>query len=224
MVSKIKFILLGIIIIFTLSETAKSQILDSMFVYKTNEEEKSIEKFYNTAWGFNIMASDNGFGLGGFYKKNYTDKLSASIDISISEGKDDREIEYVDYWGYTYTPNKITRVVMLPIMLSVEYRIFRNNILDSFRPYITAGAGPVILFTSPFSKDFFEAIPYYQAKYTAGGYIGIGCDFGADKRSLTGVSIRYHYIPYPNGIEILEQTKKTSFSGLYITLYFGMMR
>jgi hypothetical protein len=195
-----------------------------MFVYKNTEEEKSIEKFYNSAWGFNIMASDNGFGFGGFYKKNYTDRLSAAIEISVSEGKDDRELEYIDYFGYTYTPNKKTRVIMLPIMLSAEYRIFRNDIIDSFRPYITAGAGPVFLFTSPFNKDFFEAIPLYHTRYTAGGYIGIGCDFGADKNTLTGVNISYHYIPYPKGIEVMENTLKKSFSGLYITLYFGLMK
>ena len=224
MFNKFKFVLLGIIIILTFSQPAKSQILDSMFVYKTAKQEKPIEKFYNSAWGFNIMASDNGFGFGGFYKKNYTDRLSASIDISISEGKDDREIEYVDYWGHTYTPNKVTRVIMIPVMLSFEYRIFRNDIIDSFRPYVNVGAGPIILFTSPYSKDFFEAIPYYHARYTAGGYIGIGCDFGADKRTLTGVNISYHYIPYPKGIEVMEHTLKKSFSGLYITLYFGMMK
>jgi hypothetical protein len=223
MVCKIKFILLGIIIALTFSDNAKCQIIDSMFVFKTDDEQKSIEKFYNTAWGFDIMASDNGFGLGWFYKKNYSDRLSASIDLSISEGKDERELEYVDYWGNVYTPNKVTRVIMLPLMLSVEYRIFRNDIIDSFRPYITAGAGPIFLFTSPASRDFFEAIKYYHARYTAGGYIGIGCDFGADKKTLTGVSIQYHYTPYPNGIEVMQNTLKKSFSGLYITLYFGMM-
>ena len=200
-----------------------SQIIDSMFVYK-NEESKSKDSIlYNKAWGMDIMASENGFGLGFFYRYQYTRNISGSIALSFSEGKDGREIEYVDYWGYTYTPFKKTRVMMIPITATIQYRLFDDMILDSFRPYVNGGIGPVLLMTSPYEKEFFTALKWAQLKYTIGGFAGIGADFGLDKKNLMGVNIRYYYTPYPPGIEVLDGNPKKSFGGIYLTLNFGVM-
>jgi hypothetical protein len=205
------------------STLSESQILDSMFVYKNDDVIKIDSIQYKKAWGLDLIASENGFGLGGFFRYQYSKNFTGMISVTFSEGKDGREMEYVDYWGYTYTPNKITRVMMIPITAAIQYRIFDEDILETFRPYVNGGVGPVILMTTPFVKEFFSSLKYAQAKYTYGGFLGVGADFGIEKKNLMGVNVRYYYTPYPAGIEIMEGNPKKSFGGIYITLNFGIM-
>lgn len=221
LVMRLSFFLFVVSILIPL--TVRSQILDSMFVYKEDKPVTKDSILYNKAWGMDIMASENGFGLGFFFRYQYSEKIIGSINLSFSEGKDGREIEYVDYWGYTFTPYKKTRVMMIPITAIIQYRVFEDEILDSFRPYINGGIGPVLLMTTPYEQEFFRSIKWAQLKYTLGGFLGVGADFGIDKKNLMGVNIRYYYTPYPPGIEVLEFTPKKSFGGIYLSLNFGIM-
>jgi hypothetical protein len=219
---KIYYFLSIISMIVIFSSYSHSQILDSMFVYKTEEPQKEDSIKYNKAWGMDLIASENGFGLGGFFRRQFTDIFSGAVSIVFSEGKDSREMEYVDYYGNTYTPYKKTRVMMIPLTASFAYRVFKESIIDTFRPYVNGGVGPVILMTTPYEKEFFSALKYAQAKYTVGGFIGAGANFGIDKKNLMGLNIRYYYIPYSPGIEVLESSPKKSFGGIYLTINFGI--
>jgi hypothetical protein len=187
-----------------------------------------------TAWGFDLLISENGFGLGGFYRREFTDDLAGTITFAISDVKDDGEVEYVDYLGQSSIPGKKNRLVMLPLMFSAQYRLFRDDIVDNFRPYITAGAGPTTLFVSPYARfvdyggtvfqekiDFFESLKYGKAHTTVGGFIGAGAYFGRDRTNVMGLSVRYYFIPVKNGIEVMQGGFVKEFGGLYITLHFG---
>ncbi len=189
-----------------------------------------------TAWGFDLLLSESGFGLGGFYRREITNVLAGTIAFAISDVKDDGEMEYYDYWtGTTNVPGKKNRLLMLPLMASIQYRVFHDDIVDNFRPYVTAGAGPTTLFVSPYARiiddgsglmrsekvDFFESLKYGKAHTTLGGFIGAGAYFGKDRSNVMGLSIRYYFIPVPTGIEVMQGGFVKEFGGVFITLHFG---
>lgn len=197
------------------------------------------------AWGFNLLMSNNGFGAGFFLRREYTEEFAGFIDFTISDVKDQSEVEYFNYWtGQSYVPNKISRLIYLPLVVGIQYRLFKDDIVDNFRPYLTAGVGPSVIFVAPYASpqmvidqntglqtlqyapiDFFSSLKYGQFKYTLGGYIGAGAYFGLDKGSLSGITLRYYFSPYPAGIQVMTvpAPKVKNFGGLYITLTFGSL-
>ncbi len=223
--------------ILTAQEKPKS---DSTIVFQSPRplgEKKEEEATMKNAWGLDIFVSDNGFGGGAFYRREFTEELFGFVSFGISEAKGDNEFEYVDYWGNSFVQGKVNRLIMIPVMAGVQYRLFKDEIADNFRPYINAGIGPTMIFASPYvdsvevaaglyvpSKvEFFSSLKYGQAHYTVGGFVGIGANFGFDKSSLLGVNLRYYVIPFPNGIESTEGQLKKQFGGFYITLNFGIV-
>ncbi len=167
------------------------------------------------------MVSTNGFGLGMFYRHEYSDELSGFIDFSLSEAKDDDEKEFIDYYGNTFVPGKVNRFLLLPLYVGLQQRLFKDEILDNFRPYVTAAAGPTMIYTFLYNKEYFSALVEGRPHYTVGGYVGVGAFFGSERSSLLGLNIRYYYIPYPGGIESLQGVNKTQFGGFYISLSYG---
>jgi hypothetical protein len=204
-------------------------------------QKTSYEPFHN-AWGFDIMLSNNGFGAGGFYRHEFTDVLSGFAQLAISDVKDEGEVEYVDIYGQSITPHKINRLLLIPVTFGIQYRLFKDDIVDNFRPYVSAGVGPSMIFVSPYSNptegydaygnpgivynqiDFFSSLKKGQFKYTLGGYVGGGAYFGMDKGTLTGVSFRYYFVPYQPGIVSLDNAPPIKrFGGFFITLNFGSL-
>lgn len=173
------------------------------------------------AWGVDLFVSNGGFGLGSFYRHTYNEDRSGYIDLSFSEAKDDDEKDFVDIYGRLVTPGKVNRFLVVPLFAGIEQRLFREDIVDNFRPFINAAAGPTLLYVFPADQEYFTAIGNGHAKYTAGGYVGIGAYFGAERSSILGLNLRYYYVPYPAGIESMQGVQKKQFGGFYITLKFG---
>ena len=178
------------------------------------------------AGGIDILLSNSGFGLGGFYRHQYTDELFGTLSIGFSEVNDPNEVQEVDIYGQTYVPGKINRFLLIPLLAGVQYRLFADDILDNFRPYVNAAVGPSMVFATPYSREFFNSIRYGQAHYTAGGFVGFGAYFGSDRGTLTGINIRYYYEYFPQGIDSMQNPdgtieKMKDFGGFFITLNFG---
>ena len=173
------------------------------------------------SWGIDLMVSTNGFGLGTFYRHEYSDELSGFLDFSISEAKDDDEVEYIDIYGNTFTPGKVNRFLVMPVFLGLEKRLFKDDILDNFRPYVNCAAGPAMIYVFPYNQEYFSALGKGQPKYTFGGYVGVGAFFGSEQSNLLGLNLRYYYLPYFSGLESLQNVSKTQFGGFFITLNFG---
>jgi hypothetical protein len=145
----------------------------------------------------------------------------------------------VTYFGQSFVPGKKNRLLLLPLIATFQYRLFKDDIVDNFRPYLSAGAGPTMVFVSPYSRtntivlgdgtsftdvekiDFFDSLKDGKAHYTIGGYVGGGAYFGKQRASVLGVSMRYYFVPFPSGIEILDGGFVRDFGGFYITLHFG---
>ncbi len=187
--------------------------------------EKPLEKFPPNAFGMDIMFGDAGFGLGSFYRRQLDIEWTAFADISFSETKDEREFEFYDpFLGTFVTASKKNRVFQVPLNLGLQYRLFENDLTDNLRPYISAGIGPTLLVTTPYSEEFFTAFGKAQSKFALGGSIGLGANFGTDKSSLIGVSIRYYYSKVLNGgVESLYGKVRSEIQGFFITLNLGLM-
>ena len=181
-------------------------------------------QFPSNALGFDLLIGESGFGFGGFYRRQLSTKFTLFGDVSISEAKDEREIEYIDIYGQTFTIGKQNRVFQIPITFGAQFRLFENELTDNLRPYINAGVGPTIALTTPYAEEFFRAFSYSQTHYAVGGYVGFGANFGLDQNSLVGINVRYYYTQFlDEGVEILKDRFKDHLSGFFITLNFGFM-
>lgn len=188
------------------------------------EPEKPLEKFPNGAWGIDIMFGESGFGLGTFLRHQFSQKWSGYLDISFSEAKDEREIEYYDYWGNPFVIGKKNRVFQIPLFLGLQYRLFETSITENLRPYLNFGVGPTLIITTPYLEEFFSSFGNAESHWAYGGQAGIGANFGLDKSSLLGINVRYYYIRLFNeGVESLVGRYQKNISGLFITLSLGIM-
>jgi len=199
---------------------------------------------YLNTWGIDILISTNGFGLGGFYRREFTPDVFGFASFSISEAKDSREIEQYDIYGNSTVPGKLNRFLVLPLMFGVQYRLFREDIVDTFRPYVNMAVGPTLIYMTPFvdlvpqadgsiavnDVEFFHALGRGTPHYTASAYIGFGANFGGEKSGVFGINFRYYFtyllgdgLPslYDTNTGLLSATKK-DFGGFFITLNVGL--
>ena len=180
--------------------------------------------FPPNALGMDLMISDGGFGLGGFYRHAITEHFTVFTDISFSETKDEREFEYIDVFGNKFTIGKKNRVFVIPWNFGVQYRLFAKELADNLRPYINVGVGPSLILTTPYSEEFFNAFSSAQTKIAAGGYIGFGANFGLNKSSLLGLNFRYYIIKlFDEGVESLAGRPKDVIGGFFVTFNIGFM-
>jgi len=218
---------------------------DLPFVQATIDSADTVSHL--NAWGVDILVSNDGFGLGTFYRREFSEDLYGTISLSISEAKESREVELVDFFGNIVVPGKLNRFLVVPLTVGLQQRFFREEILDSFRPYVNAGAGPAMVFSAPFNEiiylssgpndylvrpvEFFESLGKGQAHYTLGAFLGFGANFGTDKSNLFGLNFRYYFTYlFGDGLASLydgatgkpAQYKK-SFGGFFITLNVGMV-
>jgi hypothetical protein len=199
---------------------------------------------YPNIWSLDILLSNDGFGLGTIYRRSITYDFSWFISLSCSESKDEREVEYYDYYyGTMVSPGKLNRFLVLPLMTGIQYRLFREDIVDTFRPYLNAAVGPSMIYMMPYVNlvdqgdgmiyadqvDFFKAIGKGQPHYTIGGYVGFGANFGTDRTSIFGINFRYYFnylmsdgLPslYDERTGGVAATKK-NFGGFVISLNVG---
>lgn len=200
---------------------------------------------YRNAWGLDILVSNDGFGLGTFYRREFSDDLFGFAMFSISEAKDEREFEQFDPFlpGVSYVPGKLMRFLVMPLTIGVQYRVFKDAIADNFRPFINAGVGPTMIFAAPFVEmvrtasgtpvpsqvEFFKSLGKGQPHYTATAFIGVGANFGTEKANVLGVNFRYYFTYlFGNGLPSLYNLntgeiagRKKDFGGFFITLNVG---
>lgn len=229
-------------ILLTVCSVAFGQDTDTSIVFQPANPDLINASTYTTptdAWGFDVMVSNNGFGAGGFFRHEFSDELSGIVMLGISDVKDEEEVEHFDFFGNSIIPGKKNRLLMLPLMFGVQYRLFKDDVMDNFRPYVSGGLGPTMILVSPYAYyrtvagpngetitlteevDFFKSLGQGQAKYSLGGFVAAGAYFGSPYGTLLGLSIRYYYSHFPQGIEILTDRRVKNFGGFYITLNVG---
>lgn len=185
------------------------------------------------SWGADLMIGTDGFGLGFFYGYTFDDVLTTFVDLSLTEAKDNNQRDYYDPYYGQISPNKTHYIFRIPLFFGVQYRLFKDDIVENFRPYVSAGAGPVLLFVSPVQGDVFSSLwNGGTSKYTYGSFLGGGARFGFDRSTLFGLDVRYMMVPVPSGIssvvvpdpnrpgEYMPSPLQNA-DGFYISLNFG---
>ncbi len=186
--------------------------------------EKPPVEFPTNAWGADLLFSDGGFGIGTFFQKSFSLKVKGFVDLSFSESKNEREFEYYDYYGRPIVVGKKSRVFFIPLNVGVQYRLFTKNLSANLRPYISVGVGPTFSISTPYEEDFFKSFGNSQFHLAAGGYIGLGANFGLSKKNLLGLNMRYYYSKFiTEGVEHMTGKIKNEIGGFYITLNVGFM-
>jgi hypothetical protein len=182
--------------------------------------DKKPEEFPHNAFGIDVMFSEGGVGLGTFYRREISQKITIFSDLSISESKDDQEFDYYDIFGRPIPVyGKKNRVFLVPLNLGIQYRLFEGIIYDNLRPYLNLGIGPSIVFTTPYDKEYFDAFGKAHANYAI-----FGANFGLDKSSLIGINLRYYVIHlFDEGVETLYGKFRKNLGGIFLTLNFGFM-
>lgn len=211
---------------------------------RSNEGVTTAPTSFLNAWGMDILISNDGFGLGTFYRREFNLDFYGFATLSISESKDEREIERFDpFTQISFVPGKLNRFFVIPLTFGVQQRLFRDDILDTFRPYVNIAAGPALVYSAPFTEitdnggtlrfervEFFRSLGRGRAYYTASAYIGVGANFGSDKNNLFGVNFRYYITHlFSDGLASTfdERTgevanRKKDFGGFFITLNLGL--
>lgn len=172
------------------------------------------------ALGADIMLGNSGFGLGFFYRQSIGGSLSWTISISGSEAKAPNEMEtyYYDFYGNIQKTviGKVNQLFVFPAMIGLQYRLFKDDITDSFRPYVLAGVGPNVVLSMPYDQPFSRSVAGAHSYFGLGGYVGGGAYFGLDQNSLFGVSLRYYILPMSRGIESLQGQPMSNFSTFFL--------
>jgi hypothetical protein len=191
---------------------------------KTNLKLKQNREPRNN-WGINLTFSDNGFGLGATKYFSMSKDVSFLAGVSFSGAKDDREFEQFDIFGNSITPFKENRLFMVPIMnLGMQIRLFREDVTDNMRPFIVFGAAPTAIIYTPYNEPFFSSFKYARAKYTVGGFAGIGLDYVSNKTSSLSFNVRYYYINlFGEGIRSISTAEKKQFGGIYFVFSYNFM-
>jgi hypothetical protein len=191
----------------------------------TSTKTKLKEKEPRNNWGINLTFSDNGFGFGATKYFNLSKDVAFFGGITFSGAKDDREFEQSDFFGNTITPFKENRLFMVPILnLGMQFRLFSNDVTDNMRPYLNFGVSPTAIVYTPYNEAFFPSFKYAKAKYTVGGFAGIGLDYLTSNKSALSFNVRYYYINlFGEGIRSISTNEKKQFGGIYFMFSYNFM-
>ena len=217
---KIKIIITAFICSFIITATGYSQNETTNSI-KLKERKEPINN-----WGINLTFSDNGFGLGATKYFNVSKNVSVITGIAFSGAKDDREFEQTDIFGYSETPFKVNRLFMVPMVsIGMQFRMFSEDVTDNMRPYVNFGVAPTAIIYTPYSEPFFSSFKYARAKYTVGGFAGVGLDYVTSRKTSLSFNVRYYYVNlFGEGIQSISTTEKKQFGGIYFLFSYNFMK
>ncbi len=208
---------------------------------RAGTDRNQAEHPYGSGLGFQILLTNSGFGLGGYYFRAINEGTSFMTDISLGAGKDEQELKFFRF-GSSFIPNKANYLLMMPIQAGLIHRLFRDAIEENFRPYVQVTAGPTLGWEYPYfqddngdgqydpreedSYDSIGALPKGDLRLGVGGTIAFGAHFGLSRKVTQGVRIGYSFTHFLQGIQLLEphvQESQQFFGTPTITLTFGKL-
>lgn len=177
-------------------------------------------------WAINLTFSDNGFGLGAAKFFNLSKNVTFNAGIMFSGAKDDREFDQTDIFGNSVTPFKVNRLFLFPVLnFGMQYRLFSDDVTSDMRPFINFGVSPAAIIYTPYNEPFFASFKYARAKYTIGGYAGVGLDYMTSRTSGLSFNLRYYYMRlFGEGIRSISTAEIKNFGGIYFVFGYNFMK
>ena len=204
---------------------------------------------YGEGLGMEIILTNSGFGLGGYYHHALSPSIAPFVEIQIRSGKHESEAVFSTLFGRRIIPDKRNFLMMMPVHVGIQARLFRDDIVNNFRPYVQVAAGPSLGWEYPYFNDcnangrhdlsvdcdgdgtperepyydFFSGFPRGDLRYGVGGIIAIGAFFGESDKFTQGVRIGYAFSYYNSEIQLLEDVAQHYFGSPIITYQFGRL-
>lgn len=175
---------------------------------------------YGSSGALVLMLSEYGLGAGGALRGRLSDDLSLVAELSVGAGIDEREQRFfIGFFGDTVTPFKRNYVLLAPLHVGVERRLFRDEVEDNFRPFVHVSAGPTLGYQWPYFDDAdadgrrdegeerlgaFGGIGDGSARFGVGGTIAVGAFFGRSQRASQALRFGFQGTYFPVEIDLLE--------------------
>jgi hypothetical protein len=215
-------------------------------VFAQSSKPKATEINYGNGIGGAITLNNSGFGASFFILKSVSKTTSLTADVAIKSEHDENEEKVYDYFGRSFIPNKYQYMLVLPLRVGFQKRLFADEIEESFRPYIQASVGPSLAWLSPYFNDanknqIWECNNSYcedtydsigsigkgKAEVGVGGNLAVGIGFGRSRKSMQAVQVGYSFDVYPKAVQLMEpafQGGKKFFGTPTIGIIFGRLR
>lgn len=231
-------IIVGLVAVFGCTDTVLSQIAgeplpqpDTLIVFAPARpllEDGGLEKVRLHAAGLDVLFSSSGWGFGGFYQRALGNDVTGFAHIGMSGRRNTDEFENVWLGMIPVVANKVNRLFMFPVSVGLQYRLFSESLQESFRPFVSCGAGPTFILATPYIRDgefveFFSSFGNASVYTRFGGHVGIGSFFGnPNTGNVIGVQMRYYHIPFgDDGLESIRGNPITNFGGVFLSLTVG---
>ena len=169
---------------------------------------------------FVFVLSESGLGAGAALRGRLTDDLSAVAEVSLGAAVDEREQRFfVGFFGDSVVPFKRSYVVLAPLHLGLERRLFRDRVEDNFRPFVHVSAGPTVGYQWPYFDDLdgdgrrdegedrlgaFGGLGDGEARLGVGATLAVGAFFGRSRRSAQALRLGYQGTYFPVEVDLLE--------------------
>lgn len=147
--------------------------------------------------GFVFTMAETGSGLGGMYNFPVFKYSHVGVSLDAYFLRDSQQLDFVDYYGIPVSVNKKNNVYVFDLMLTMKRRFFAEDLDESFRPFLTAGAGPYFGMNFP-EYEFDETGNPTKDQYmwTMGGFAGAGVDVSVNNNLFISVRTQYRIIPF----------------------------
>ena len=177
---------------------------------------------YGSSGALVLVLSEYGLGAGGALRGRVADDWSLTAELSVGAGRDEREQSFGGGpLNEPVTPFKRNSVLLVPIQVGVERRLFRQTVEDNFRPFVAAAVGPTLAYQWPYFDDLdddgrrdegealtpgLKGLGDGQARVGIGGTVAVGAFFGRSRRAAPSVRFGIQGTYFPTEIDLLEIT------------------
>jgi hypothetical protein len=215
----------------------------NVFGQSTDEEEKadSLRSLYGSGIGFEVVVTNSGFGLGGYYLTALNETYSFLAEVTMGSEKSEREVKFFGL-GQSFIPDKANYFLRMPMRIGVQKRLRQEYIEDNFRPYLQFTTGPTLGWVYPYFDDEngnemydreerrydgIGSIFKGEFRFGLGGVVGIGAHFGENTRLTQGVRIAYSFNYFFEPVQLLETAEQIEparyFGSPSISITFGRL-
>lgn len=175
---------------------------------------------YGSSGSFVFVLTEYGLGVGGALRGRVTDDVSLVAEVALGAGRDEREQRFfVGFFGDTITPFKRNYMLMLPLHVGLERRLFRESVEDNFRPFVHVSVGPTLGYQWPYFDDLdadgrldegeerlgaFGGLGDGEARLGVGGTAAVGAFFGRGRRTTQALRFGLQGTYFPVEVDLLE--------------------
>ena len=183
----------------------------------------SLQNQYGSAFGFNILMNNFGFGAGVEYRKIVAPESEFLATLRITGLRDASEQTFTDvFFGQQIIPNKFQRAFAFPLLIGIRKRLFSDIIQQNYRFFVSASGGGVMAYSYPYFDDinnngyreqfqtFFEPVNDIFTGLSEGewhtgatGEFKLALDIGGNFTRLSSIEFGYYFYYFPDGIQLM---------------------